>query len=931
MIQHLHRLLRFVALFLVLSPFAAFAKTHLQVRSEESQWIVEEIGTATDGWPEVLERKYYPSQELAQQELLKLQKKSPVSSLTTLSLQPQMATGALWITTNQWSDEWENKYAAWIENEVSVDFFVENNIATDCADVAYSLRWVFSRIHGLPAANILGGSNVLMTNETVRSAWAKLPTAAKWTDDKRFRAALNYLLGLTYTHTLWDDSFPVALNRDALKSGSYNLNLHDSSGHTQVIHWLGANSGLPFLTLNSTVPRKVRQLMDSLLFADFPKKNETAILRFRWAVKNSSRISLLKASAMPGFSEEQYSFKSDKDFTIALFDKLGVPSEPESISEYLAKDIFELFTARIDIVKEGFAKCQKIDCKPGSAGYENWSTPSRDSRISGKISTYENLPVKEGSTWADKVVLDLEGTGWPLKSLIWNWKNSVYSSDPRDTVEARWSGGLHSWKDQQFQFLRSKLSEREKFLTRSESACRNKNCAYGTTLWEQHSSDKIDSELRDRMAYIKAGASQLPKDVVRLLQNSADENLYSLRGQAWTLGDFLLRSPQMSSNPKASFENQWGLQQKVFAVDFPSSWATALGDRWILAASSNSVVMDTQTGQSVDIDGKVVGLFSGRPWVAVIVAGELKVFDLESQAFKPATLPWASTAKAVMAKENYFAYFDGQETRVLQLNEQSQQWDLKETLAGKWSAVSSGLWLAKKAVGLYSVADHKLFPVSLETDEYNFFLADSYYFFGARLHPLIAIEKGTDKLIVTKTSGHLLWASKNFTHAVLMSKNGTQNFSVSKNLEFTSAEKLGDFCNNPGLSYIQCFSMRGGQMTFFSLDSDRVTPIRVPEGTRSINKNYFVAGTREEATLIERSTGRHIFKSPWLRLVGENYAFAKSSVAGYVHVLNLIDLANPYLTNVLKYKNYYSTDSYSRDFPEYIAGSDSGLGIWFRD
>lgn len=74
----------------------------------------------------------------------------------------------IWPVTQQWNMEWESRYANWIESEVNSDYFIEHQFATDCADVALALRWIFARDNGLPAGNKLAGSGNLFTQSSVK-------------------------------------------------------------------------------------------------------------------------------------------------------------------------------------------------------------------------------------------------------------------------------------------------------------------------------------------------------------------------------------------------------------------------------------------------------------------------------------------------------------------------------------------------------------------------------------------------------------------------------------------------------------------------------------------------------------------------------------------------------------------------------------------
>jgi hypothetical protein len=96
---------------------------------------------------------------------------------------------------------------------VCEEFFYKNKVATDCADVAIAARWIFARIHKMPAAQTLAEPNVLFSNESFRNAWSDLPTHEDWTQDQLFRVALDYVLDNTYTHTLWKDSCSIHISQ----------------------------------------------------------------------------------------------------------------------------------------------------------------------------------------------------------------------------------------------------------------------------------------------------------------------------------------------------------------------------------------------------------------------------------------------------------------------------------------------------------------------------------------------------------------------------------------------------------------------------------------------------------------------------------------------------------------------------------------------
>lgn len=362
----------------------------------------------------------------------------------------------IWQATESWNEAWEDRYADWINNDVTPSFFVDNNLRTDCADVAYSLRWIFARMHHLPAANRLAGSGVLFTNESMRQSWINLPTAPRWQDDQRFLAALDYLLENTYTHTLRDDSYPVAVDRN-FKAGGIHLEIYRYTGHTFFLHRvdLTGESADPIRTMYSTVPREVRPMMeDTYWIFEQPQRGQGGLLRMRWPKISlaDGRWSLAAPADMPNYSEEQYSgsfMGRHSTFSDAVLAKLNVPRDPyyQLISQ--VRDLKHRILQRIFIVLDGFTVCSTEVCDPGTSNWEAWSTPARDQKIYDKIRYIEDLIKQHPRDRRFKNYWRIEQENslyWindiqvTLKAIVNVFKNKRYSSDPRDDIPKRWGG-----------------------------------------------------------------------------------------------------------------------------------------------------------------------------------------------------------------------------------------------------------------------------------------------------------------------------------------------------------------------------------------------------------------------------------------------------------------------------------------------------------
>jgi len=283
----------------------------------------------------------------------------------------------LWVVQNQWNLEWEQRYAQWVTSEVDNGFFLEHGIATDCADVVYAVRWIFARQFGLPVKATIDG-DVAFTQNSKKAEWASLPTAEHWAEDQRFRAALEYLMKMTYTRTLPDDTVPVAINEANLKPGIIYLTLSSVSGHAQLLSRVDPKE-TPFLRfVSSTVPREVRELDGHGFWVSRQPTSDEGFRRFVWP-------HLTKKSEMPGYSTEQYKLsflRKYLSFSQAVFDRLGVKFDLVRRFSEGTLSMEQLLTERSSIVVQAQQVCGREGaCPPGSRDEDSYSTHSRDRRM----------------------------------------------------------------------------------------------------------------------------------------------------------------------------------------------------------------------------------------------------------------------------------------------------------------------------------------------------------------------------------------------------------------------------------------------------------------------------------------------------------------------------------------------------------------------
>jgi hypothetical protein len=360
---------------------------------------------------------------------------------------------SIWPVTAAWSAAIEAQYRTWVQTNVDANFMEKYGIRTDCADVAVSLRWIFARIKGLPMANRMANGQ-LFTNESMKTEWESLPTDPRWNLDRRFRAALDYVLDMTYTHTLLLDSYPVKIDPTYVNPGAHFLYIFDETGHTLFMYRMsnGAQGEVPLRHISSTVPKEVRELYEDA-FVEPMQPEQGGFLRIRWPVKGADgQWKLTPKAEMPGYSLEQFDPAALEGLPYDEFVYGRVAPnrrvDPESKLTMLAEQLRNLFEARGEIVAEGYDHCYPGRCAPGSKDYEDWSTPTRDARLLSRIrAAQEVLRVNPGlgEFWEQELTyyeiwIDYEGDyrSITLQTLVEAWLAGRYSSDPNKSIPERW-------------------------------------------------------------------------------------------------------------------------------------------------------------------------------------------------------------------------------------------------------------------------------------------------------------------------------------------------------------------------------------------------------------------------------------------------------------------------------------------------------------
>lgn len=557
-------------------------KTYLTVYTEEGQWHVLNIKKETGKIQDLLFHKKFFTKDEADKfvndflKTIHLHQKS--ESLTPPMFVTELKQTDIWPTKNQWSLEWEEKYAEWFTKEIDPDYFVKNNLSVDCADVAYALRWIFSRIHYLPAAAQLSATSDLFTNESVKDNWKNLPTHEEWQKDRRFLAALHFVLDNTFTHTLKLELYPIAVTKKALTRGVVKLRVSGETGHTlNVIKVENDGASVPIQMMWSSVPPTMALSSGAFFESEQPDgKENLAFSRFRWPVKVEGSWKLIEGKKMPYYSLEQYEpelMKNQSNFTVAVLMKL-----------YPDFDIKKLFEGGIDLIKNslkkrdelvnlGYEFCKNHDCAPGSAGWEEWSTPSRDKQIHDKIRDLQKFSYELANNYFDQTgkqekawevwtkswkdpVLRYKDQDITLKEMAYIWTVGGYDVDPRKTPSERWGLDPQSFISNITSKVYDLLDTRSNKI--KNNVCQKNACEPGSPLWKAHNTYKEDGELQYLEFNLARYCQYMTPERCEEFERLKKEKEIKVNLEVLTLQELFDRSFWLNSDPRWDDFARWG-------------------------------------------------------------------------------------------------------------------------------------------------------------------------------------------------------------------------------------------------------------------------------------------------------------------------------------------------------------------------------------
>lgn len=515
-------------------------------------------------------------------------------SVPAISLQTQSRSDVLWKATNAWDEAWEKKFGEWIDSSVDKSFMVKHKLSTDCADAMIAFRWIFARIHRLPAANTLSGGS-LFTNESFRSVWSSLPSHSDWDKDQRFLKALDYVLDSTYTHSLEKDSYPLKIDRQFFFSGTVHLSLNQTSGHTMIVHKVAqSDREVPFYVYYSNLPKTIRELYVQIYYGNRPRIGFGGFMRSRWPTKAGGTWKLLDPKSHPAFSEEQYeeSFAPNgTSYALAIYRRLFPNFDVLITLQALLDGLREQILQRVKIVEDGYAFCQVNDCSPGTVGDEDWSTPTRDQRILDgfdALSMFQMLdPSGSAQALSDKFLhtplLSFDGYDFtPNVFIQFALRGRFASPDPRVAIESRWGLTPSAVARKTETDIRQALRTRETKINSPSGACNpskpmSPDCLYLSQNWLEASTEAEDTvltsysgRLANYCAYVKTACPTLAK-LISAVQVTAN-------GKSQSLEKWLADGEWFLSDPRLPVGERWeGRRDKFHWVSFENFCDVVVG------------------------------------------------------------------------------------------------------------------------------------------------------------------------------------------------------------------------------------------------------------------------------------------------------------------------------------------------------------------
>lgn len=375
---------------------------------------------------------------------------------------------AVWENTAEWNTETEQRYSQWARDTWNEKIFAQSGtpyygLKSDCADTVYAMRIIFAAENGLPfAISDPTARGRVITNLMAR--YDELPTPAL-----RLRAFLKFIFTSTGTYTLPADSYPTAVNREAVIPGGFIL-ADRISHHSWTIKEI-LRTGIFHLIFSSTSRKQDPRLT---LYARIGQPSERFLFH---GVLDPSTHAGLRAFRrpedlgkpvwrVPGYSEEQYRLPLAR---WNEFVQQRLAARAETADEKLTRLLRETCQGALERIEQvesallALAELPEQACFSES-DYDDLSTPGRDSRLKDafielsqsyrKIIT-RKLPLSEEmKSRVLRILENQEDRGrvmetycpvvaspelrYPIGEIMARSLKGTLSPDPHDSREYRW-------------------------------------------------------------------------------------------------------------------------------------------------------------------------------------------------------------------------------------------------------------------------------------------------------------------------------------------------------------------------------------------------------------------------------------------------------------------------------------------------------------
>ncbi len=265
--------------------------------------------------------------------------------LATILLTGSVSQAAVWQDTNQWNEDWENKYAEFVAQNITTDMFTNINspfygMPSDCADLTYFARAIFAEQNSLPFVLNTKFSDTKQTisNRTTRfDQVADIVSSVRYRGDNgqmkevqlpkslnngKLRAFLRQMGEDVGTWSLPYDTYPIKVDRDNVRAGvvylrqGYNRmsaleaiqtfltgtppNPKAPPGHALLVQNVRPSGAIDFI--QSTLPKKVRDLSQIHEIELLPTNANLGFRRF----VQPHQVGKVSRDGFEGYSSEQF-------------------------------------------------------------------------------------------------------------------------------------------------------------------------------------------------------------------------------------------------------------------------------------------------------------------------------------------------------------------------------------------------------------------------------------------------------------------------------------------------------------------------------------------------------------------------------------------------------------------------------------------------